>query len=204
VFSNHKVDPVREALEALQWDGQSRTLRFLADKLGADDTPYTEEVSRLIFAGGVWRALHPGCKFDDMPVLIGKQGGGKSTIVRLLNMNDEWYREVTTIEGKEGIEALQGGWVCEFSEMMAMTNIKEVEGVKAYVTRQSDHVRKAYGRFESDLKRRCVFIGTTNNERFLTDKTGNRRFYPVKVRVSGYDLLDQEDDLREYIRQCWA
>ena len=170
----------------------------------AEDDEYTAECSRLIFAGGVHRALKPGCKFDSMVVLVGGQGCGKSTIVRLLNVHEDWYKEVTTIDGKEGIEALSGSWVAEFSEMMAMTSIKEIEGVKAYITRQVDHVRKAYGRYESDLKRRCIFVGTTNNDRFLTDKTGNRRFFPVVVHSDGYDIGAREDEIREYICQCWA
>ena len=56
----------------------------------------------------------------------------------------------------------------------------------------------------TDHPRQCVFIGTTNKEQFLTDKTGNRRFYPIKVNQSGYDLFDHEDEIKEYIRQCWA
>lgn len=204
VFSTNIVDPVAKFLRALQWDGVPRVSRFLAEIMKADDDEYTAECSRLIFAGGVHRVLKPGCKFDSMVVLVGGQGCGKSTIVRLLNVHDDWYKEVTTIDGKEGIEALSGSWVTEFSEMMAMTSIKEIEGVKAYITRQVDHVRKAYGRYESDLKRRCIFVGTTNNDRFLTDKTGNRRFFPVTVHSDGYDIGAREAEIREYIVQCWA
>ena len=203
-FDSHKVNPVTELLESLQWDGIPRVERFLAEVLRCDDTPYTAECSRLIFAGGIHRAYRPGCKFDDMIVLVGGQGTGKSTVVRFLNMEDRFYSEIKTIDGKEGIEALRGVWIGEVAELMAMTRAKEVEAVKAYITTQADSYRPPYQRHVVTVPRRCVFVGTTNNPQFLTDKTGNRRFYPVRVNSNGYELLDNEKKISAYIRQCWA
>ena len=171
----------------------------------AEDSKYTREVSRLIFAGGINRLYDPGCKFDDVPVLIGTtQGEGKSSIVRWLALQDEFYSEVTEIEGQKGIEQLEGAWMCEIAELLALTKAKEQEAVKSYITRQKDKYRRPYDRQTTEYPRRCTFIGTTNNEQFLKDKTGNRRFYPVKVHSSGYWLFDHETECREYIRQCWA
>lgn len=203
-FNNHKVNPLLEILEALEWDGKPRVEQFLHDVMKADDNEYTRECSRLIFAGGVHRAYNPGCKFDDMIVLIGGQGTGKSTITRWLNIEDQFYQEVKTISGKEGIEAIRGVWIGEVSELMAMTRVKEAEAVKAYITSQKDSYRPPYQKNVQTVPRRCVFIGTTNNPQFLTDKTGNRRFYPVTVHSDGYALLDNEKIVREYIRQAWA
>ena len=203
-FHNHKVNPLLNLLESLKWDGKPRVEHFLHDIMKAEDNEYTRECSRLIFAGGIHRAYRPGCKYDDMIVLIGDQGTGKSTITRWLNIDDRWYQEIKTINGKEGIEAIRGVWIGEVSELMAMTRVKEAEAVKAYITSQKDSYRPPYQKNVQTIPRRCVFIGTTNNPQFLTDKTGNRRFYPVRVNSDGYKLLDNEKLVREYISQAWA
>ena len=203
-FSNNKVNPLLQILEKLEWDGKPRIEHFLHDVMKAEDSDYTREASRLIFAGGIHRAYEPGCKFDDMIVLIGGQGTGKTTITRWLNIQEEFYQEIKTISGKEGIEAIRGVWIGEVSELMAMTRVKEAEAVKAYITSQKDNYRPPYAKHTQTIPRRCIFVGTTNNPQFLTDKTGNRRFYPVKVNSDGYKLLDNEKEVREYIRQAWA
>ena len=203
-FQNHKQNPLLEILESLQWDGKPRVEHFLHDVMKAEDSEYTRECSRLIFAGGVHRAYRPGCKFDDMIVLIGDQGVGKSTIVRWLNMDDQFFREIKTISGKEGIEAIRGVWIGEVGELMAMTRVKEAEAVKAYITSQEDSYRPPYQKNVQTIPRRCVFIGTTNNPQFLTDKTGNRRFYPVKCYSQAYKMYENEQAIRAYIKQAWA
>ena len=205
VFGENKYHPIRQIIDSLEWDGKPRIHTFLHRWTKCDDTPYTREVSRLIFAGGIHRLYRPGCKFDDMPVLIGtKQGEGKSTLVRWLALQDEFFAEVTQFEGNVAIEQLSGAWICEVSELLAMTRTKEQEAVKSYLTRIKDHYREPYARRSEDRPRQCIFIGTTNKEQFLTDKTGNRRFYPVKVRSSGYEIFDHEEECRADIRQCWA
>lgn len=203
-FQMRTENPLITLLEGLKWDGKARIESFLNYATHCDDTPYTREVSRLIFAGGINRAYRPGCKFDDMVVLVGKQAKGKSTLVRWLAMEDHYFREIKTISGKEGIEAIRGAWICEFAELMAMTKVKEMEAVKAYITSQEDSYRMPYRRYVETIPRRCIFIGTTNSNQFLTDKTGNRRFYPVQCNLDGYDIFKREGELKEYIRQCWA
>ena len=145
-FADNKVNPLLNILDKLEWDGKPRIEHFLHDVMKADDSEYIRECSRLIFAGGIHRAYEPGCKFDDMIVLIGGQSAGKSTIVRWLNMEDEFFREIKTINGKEGIEAIRGVWIGEVAELMAMTRVKEAEAVKAYITSQEDSYRPPYGK----------------------------------------------------------
>ena len=203
-FNSHQVNPLTDLLNSLVWDGKPRIQSFLHDVLACDDTPYNREVSRLIFAGGIHRAFEPGCKFDDMVVLVGKQGCGKSTTVRWLSMNEDWFRELKVIGGRETVESMSGAWIVEMTELMAMTRVKEAEAIKAFVTAQEDTYRAPYDRYSQTRSRRCTFIGTTNNPLFLSDRTGNRRFYPVQCRSDGYEIRAHEKEIREYIAQCWA
>lgn len=205
IFNENKYNPVKDIIESVEWDGKSRIYTLLHKWLGVEDDEYSKEVSRLIFAGGIHRLYNPGCKFDDMPVLIGtKQGEGKSTFVSWLALKEEFFREVKEIEGQKGIEVLQGAWICEMSELLALTKAKEVEAVKSYITCRVDTYRKPYERRPTQNPRSCIFIGTTNKPEFLTDKTGNRRYYPVEVNCSGYDLFDNQKEVKADILQCWA
>ena len=197
--------PVKEELESIQWDGEPRIEKFLFDWMGAEDTPYTREASRLIFAGGINRLYEPGCKFDYLIVLIGaNQGEGKSTIVRWLALSDRWFGEVTVFEGKEAVEQLQGVWICEVSEMLAFHRAREQEMIKSFLSRPTDRYRRPYAERIEELPRQSILIGTTNNRNFLVDKTGNRRYVPVEVHMDAAQLYYLEKPCKEYIRQCWA
>lgn len=204
-FAERSYHPVKDLIENVKWDGIQRIPTLLIKWLKCADDAYTREVTRLIFAGGIHRIYRPGCKFDDVVILIGtKQGEGKSTFVRWLALNDTFFNEVNEFEGQKGIEATRGAWICELSELLALTKTKEVEAVKSFITRSEDVYRQPYDRRVSRFKRQCIFIGTTNKEQFLTDKTGNRRFYPIKINQNGYDLFDHEKEIRDDILQCWA
>ena len=205
LFHQREYNPIVDLIETFQWDGKNRIEGFLTRWMGAEDTPYIHEVSRLIFAGGINRLYNPGCKFDDVPVLVGtKQGEGKSTIIKWLALNEQWFSEVKKVDGADSIEALFGAWICEIPELSAFKRADDVESIKAFVTRTKDKYRKPYDRTPVEYPRRCIFVGTTNNAQFLSDKTGNRRFYPVTANSSGYDLYDHEQECKEYIRLCWA
>lgn len=205
LFAEREYHPIKQIIEAVEWDGVSRIQELFVKWLKCENTPYIREVTRLVFAGGIHRLYNAGCKFDDVAVLIGtKQGEGKSTFARWLAIQDEFFTEVTEIEGQKGIEAIEGAWICEIAELLAVTKSKEVEAVKSYITKLVDRYRRPFDRRTTDHKRQCVFIGTTNKEQFLTDKTGNRRWYPVKVNSSGYDLHDHKEEIQADILQAWA
>ena len=196
--------PIKKIIDSIEWDGISRVEKFLCEILNCDDTPYTREASRLIFAGGIHRAYNPGCKFESVIILIGTtQGEGKSNVIKWLAIDDKYYTDLATIEGNKGVEGINGKWICELSELKALKN-SDADSIKAFISRTSDYLRKAYKENEKDYPRQCVFIGTVNNEQFLTDRTGNRRFFPVKVHSNGYDIGAKETNIREYIKQCWA
>ena len=205
LFEARSYNPIIDIIEGVKWDGIERCEQFLNRWAKCEDSPYCREVSRLIFAGGIHRLYQPGTKFDDVPILIGtKQGEGKSTLVRFLAIADEYYGEVTQMEGTPAIEQLQGKWICEISELLALTKTKEQEAAKAYITRAFDKYRKPWDKNTVDLPRRCIFIGTSNNSNPLSDKSGNRRYYPIEVKSDGYEIFDHEEEIRDYIMQCWA
>lgn len=202
--------PIRDKIDSLVWDGVKRVENFLHKWLGAENTPYNRECSRLLFAGGINRAYCPGCKFDDVIVLIGSQGGGKSTICHWLALDEELYSGTKTISGQKGYESIQGKWIVEIEELLAtvandFSGMRSEEAVKAFITTQSDFYRKPYEKRPTDTPRRCIFIGTTNRTEFLTDKTGNRRWFPVTTHSKGGKYLhEHEKECKEYIAQCWA
>lgn len=204
-FDEKSYNPIKSLIEAEKWDGKERIPIMLTKWLKCDNSDYTKEVSRLIFAGGINRIYEPGCKFDDVPVLIGtNQGEGKSTFVRWLALKDDYFTEINDIEGQKGAEILQGAWICEIAELLALTRAKEVEAVKSFLSRSTDKYRIPYDKNVTAHKRQCIFIGTTNKLQFLTDKTGNRRFYPVLVHQNGFELYKHEKEVKADILQCWA
>lgn len=205
ILKINTYNPLKQRIESIKWDGTSRIETFLIKWMKVEDTPYSREVSRLIFAGGIHRLYEPGCKFDEMVVLIGtKQGEGKSTIVNWLALEDKYFREVSTIEGDKGKEILQGAWICEWSELRALTRSRDAETAKSYISSRIDTYRTPYSRHPEDRPRRCIFIGTTNKLEFLTDKTGNRRYLPLQVHSEAKDLYNNKDKVMYDIEQCWA
>ncbi|MGL6106414.1 VapE domain-containing protein, partial [Romboutsia sp.] len=198
VASKHSFHPIREYLNRVTWDGVERIETLFIDYLGAKDTYYTRQVSRKILAAAVNRVFEPGVKFDHMPVFVGKEGIGKSQI--LDKLGKDWYSDsINTVLGKEAYEQLQGAWIIEMAELSAVKKA-ETEAVKHFVSKREDIYRVAYGRRVEKFKRQCVFFGTTNEESFLKDKNGNRRFWPIKVgenprkKIVGEDLTNYERD----------
>ena len=196
-------NPLKELIEREPWDGVPRLDRFLIDIFHCDDERYTEEVSRMIFYGGISRLYNPGCKFDYMPIFIGAQGTYKSTLVKWLALEEKYFREISTIEGKDAMEILEGAWICEFAELLAMVRTREVEAMKGYISRTTDTFRRSYDRRVSHVPRSCIFIGTTNEEEFLVDKTGNRRYLPIKIRTKMGEFYGREEEIKNYILACW-
>lgn len=176
-----RFNDVQRYLEGLTWDGVPRLDTLFTDYLGAEDSLYTRAVSRKSFTAAVARAMEPGVKWDYMPILAGLQGLGKSTFLRL--MGKDWYSDsLTTFEGKDAMELIQGVWLNEVGELTGMSK-SESNAVKQFLSRTEDIYREAYGKRTMPYPRRCVFFGTTNDSEFLRDRTGNRRFWPIDVGI---------------------
>lgn len=193
--------PVREFLDNLPaWDGVPRVERLLVDYFGAEDCELTRAMTRKTLVAAIERIMNPGCKFDQMLILQGPQGIGKSTLWKKLA--DPWFSDsIRTMEGKEAYEQLKGIWIGEMGELTA-TKRSEVEAQKAFLSSQEDHYRPAYGRRIEKHKRQCILVGTTNEHEFLKDRTGNRRFWTVKLDTRGSKSVWALD--KETVEQIWA
>ncbi len=192
--------PIHSYLEELKWDGIERLDTLLIEHLGVKDSKYTRAVSRKFMCAAVARTFNPGCKFDYCLILEGSQGKGKSTFVKTLVGDGNWFGDdIPHLSGKEVIESIQGRWVIELSELQSFSK-SEIEHIKAFMSRTEDRARMAYGRRVQSYKRQTVFVGTTNDSEYLKDDTGNRRFWPVKCEI---DLVDF-DKLAVERDQIWA
>lgn len=201
VSGENRFHPVRDYLDGCEWDGTPRIESMLIDYLGAEDTPYTRAVTRKTMIAAVSRIYNPGCKFDYMLVLRGRQGMGKSALIH--KIGGRWYSDsFTTMQGKDSFDQLQGAWIIEVGELAGMKKA-EAEMVKLFISKQSDRFRPAYGRRTQDFPRQCIFVGTTNETAFLRDATGNRRFWvvdtPNPARLSVWDDLTQD-----MVSQLWG
>ena len=201
VAQENKFHPVRDYLDGCEWDGVPRVDTLLVDYLGAEDNEYTRAVTRKTLVAAVARIYRPGCKFDYMLTLRGQQGIGKSAI--LAKLGGPWFSDTfTTMQGKEAYEQVLGVWLVEVGELAGMKKA-EAESIKLYISKQTDRFRPAYGRRTQEFPRQCVFIGTTNEQQFLRDTTGNRRFWVVDTpNDPTHDLW--EELTPETVRLIWA
>ena len=187
-FSN-PFNPLVRHLDALEWDGRPRVDDWTVRLLGAPDDDLSRWTGRLLLAAMTRRARDPRCKFDIMIVLEGRQGTGKSTVPLILAGKDEWFSDATlfgpNMDDKRRAELLAGKWVNEVAELAGMGKTTSAE-LKSFIAKATDEFRPAYGRHRLTQPRHGILIGTTNESNYLRDRTGNRRYIPLKT--SGIDL----------------
>lgn len=192
--------PVRDYLASLPpWDGVPRLNEWLETYAGVEATPLTQAFARKVLCGAVRRVRKPGCKFDHVLVLNGPENLGKSRLLRALCPEGHWFGDQLRIgsDAKTVIEQSAGKWIIEMAEMIGAGR-REVEAVKHFITTQSDRARKAYARTETEVPRQFIMFGTSNEKRFLTSLTGNRRFWVVDAGKADVDALVKDRD------QLWA
>ena len=209
VATAHRYNPVQNFLEecASQWDGNKYIENLLPNYLGVEKNEYTTECLKLFMLGAISRIYHPGCKFDYVLVLVGGQGIGKSSFIKALAGNEAYYNDnFNTIEGDKACEKLNGIWIAEMAELMATKKAKDVEAFKSFVTSQYDKYRPPYGRRTENRPRMCVFAATTNNDHFMTDRTGNRRYLPIKTNQDNVKININKNWIATLatFRQAWG
>lgn len=198
VLKRHATHPVREYLQSLKWDGTARIDTLLIDYFDVEDTLYHRAVMRKSLVAAVARVMRPGIKYDYMLVLKGPQGYRKSMFIDILG--GEWYSDtLTTMEGKDAYEQVQGSWIIEVAELATMNKV-QVESCKHFISKRKDRFRGAWKRNTATVYRQCIFIGTTNKDGFLRDATGGRRFWPVEVQKK----LMKVETLKKQRDQIWA
>lgn len=196
--------PIKDYLESLTWDGVPRLGSLFVEVMGAEDTPLYRRLPEMIFTTACRRIYEPGAKFDYFIILTGPEGCGKSSLFSI--MGGKWFSDsVNTIEGKEGMQSVQGSWIIEMPELTS-TKRSETVAVKSFVSRQTDRYRAAYGRRTEEHPRQCVMVGTTNEDLFLRGiATGNRRSPVVEIKP---ELRKPLPPVRQWVSdfrdQLWA
>lgn len=185
-------------LESLKWDGTKRVETFLGNFFGCEDNEYNRSVSCYLWTALAGRVLVPGVKADMVPVLIGLQGIGKSFGIEEMVPSPDHYESINLLERDADMSRrMRGKLVMEIGELKGLHS-RDMETIKEFVTRRYESWVPKYNEFARKYPRRGIFIGTTNQEEFLADSTGNRRWLPVRggqVNVNG---------IREFRLQLWA
>jgi predicted P-loop ATPase len=188
VATESRFHPVRDYLDALAWDGQFRLTDWLTDYLGVKKSEYAMLAGRLFLIGMVARVYQPGCQMRFVPILEGPQFRGKSSALRILG--GEWFGDTTLdLNNKDTYQLVQGRWLYEIGELDAF-NRTEATRVKAFVSSQIDRFRAPYERAPRDWPRQGVFVGTTNQDEYFKDTTGNTRYWPFRVEEDDSINLD--------------
>lgn len=197
VAFRNRYHPVREYLDGLSWDRKPRIRTMFETYFGAPPGDYAARVGEIFLTGAVARIYEPGVKVDTMVVFEGAQGAGKTRVTREL-FSPPWYAEaMESPASKDFYQSLAGKWGIEIGEMESFSKA-EVNKVKQALSAQADTYRPSYGRYAKSFPRQCVFVGTTNDDHYLRDPTGARRFLPV--RVSGVKV----EEVGRVRDQLWA
>jgi len=199
---NRAFHPIRDFLNGLIWDQEKRVDTLFIDYFGLSDSAYAREAARKVLCGAVARVFEPGCKFDLVPVIVGEEGIYKSTFWKRLG--GKWFSDTFfKVEGKEGLEQIQGAWIIEIAELAGLRK-SDAESVKHFLTKQIDQFRAAYAHVSETHARQCIFVGTTNIRDFLKDPTGNRRFLPIMSNPERTTKSVDTDLVGDEIKQIWA
>ena len=187
----NRRNPVKEYFENLKWDGTPRVKDYMHTVYGATKTSYVTEVSKNFFLAIVARILDPGCKFDHMIILEGKQGIKKSMSLKALATEEFYWDCSESMDSKDFVRGLKGKMIVEISELNSILK-SDTEMVKKTLSCSIDEYVEKYETEIVTIPRTCVLVGTTNEKEYLKDTTGNRRFWPIRV--------EKEADL-EYIKE---
>ncbi|WP_236000276.1 VapE domain-containing protein [Bradyrhizobium uaiense] len=197
IADKHKKHQVRDYLNALQWDGIERLPLLATRYFGTEQTLYTCAVGVKFMIGAVARIMKPGCKMDNAVILEGAQGKLKSSSIAALAGSDWFTDELPDLQTKDAAIQLTGKWIIEVSELSALKR-SDVETIKKFMSRSNDRYRAPYEKIASDHLRQSVFVATTNDEQYLKDQTGNRRFWPLACGTIDVEAIKRDRD------QLWA
>lgn len=188
-FHAHRMmrNEPKQWLNNLEWDKFPRIANFFVDCMGAESSIYMSAIGHNFWVGMVARIFSPGCQNDHMVVLEGPQNTGKTSALRIIG--GRWYVELSeSLQSKDFFMVLNGRMIVEIAELDAF-NRAEVTRIKQVISCPIDSYRLPYARRGGDYARTCVFVGTTNEDNYLRDATGARRFWPVKCNKIDLQLI---------------
>lgn len=193
VARQRAYDPLRDWLTGLKWDGTDRVTDFFSTYYGAEgDVDHLKRISVCFLVSCAARTMEPGCEVHTVPILIGAQGAGKSRSLKALGA--PYFTDTGLIIGdKDSRMLIASKWIVELAELASVRNA-DIEKVKNFVSQAADDFRPPYGHVMESFLRRCVFVGTTNHEDVLTDWTGNRRWWPIKVTKADVEGIARDRD----------
>lgn len=205
---DNSYHPVKQYLESLEWDGVPRVETMFTTFLSAKDCELYHVYAKLFMIAAIKRVYKPGCKFDNMLVLQGEQGNGKSTFCEKLAVNDKWYNDNIIIadRDKDSLLYMQDAWIVIMDELDAW-NKADSNAAKGFMSKRSDKFRAPYAQNSEEHPRHCVFIGNTNDETFLKDSTAitERRYWVIKTEGNWETSRDKIKLMTpEMIDQLWA
>lgn len=189
--------PVRSYLESVEpWDAKARLDTWLARYFGVKQSEYSKAVGVMWAISAVARVLRPGEKVDTMLILEGEQGTGKSSGLAALVPQADWYSDtpIDLRHKQDAFQVLQGKWLYEIGELHSFRG-QDATRIKNFLSASSDNYRASYGKRNRTYPRHCVFAGTTNERQYLTDKSGNRRFWPVTCAKVDVEAIKRDRDL---------
>jgi predicted P-loop ATPase len=200
VAERNAYHPVRTYLRELRWDARQRLPDVLATHFSCASTPYTRAIGVRWFIQAIARVMLPGCQADCTLVLESpQQGWYKTSAFRELVPVREWYSDTgIEIGNKDSMQTLHGVWIYGLDELDSLSR-SEITRAKTFLTQTVDRFRPPFGKRPRDFRRQNVFVGSTNSTEYLTDKTGNRRFWPGRLlRPIDLDAIRRDRD------QLWA
>ena len=196
VAQRARFHPVRDYLRGLTWDATPRLNTWLSTYLGTAQTAYEQAIGVRWMISAVARVMRPGCQADHVMALEGPTGRGKSSALYVLA--NPWFSDDDLqIGSAEAAKSLRGVWIQELGELPRMTS-RNGDALKAFITRRQDHYRDSYGHRAQNFPRRSVFAGTTEDDQYLADPRGGRRWWGVRVGAIDLDALKRDRD------QLWA
>ena len=162
--------------------------------LGTADPLHAAFLRKTLIAA-VARALKPGCKVDTALIFTGGQGLGKSTFWSILT--GEFFCDSLSGQTSDTDEKIKlySAWIHEWAELEQVFKRKETSQVKAFLSATHDTFRMPWGRSAEKFPRHSIVVGTTNEDDFLSDATGSRRYWVIqlKQRVC-LELLERDRD----------
>ncbi len=206
IASKYTFHPIKEYLLSLTWDGESRLEGWTVKYLGAKDTRYNRLAGRYFLLSLVARGLKPGCKMDQIFILEGEQGRGKSTALKIL-AGEEWFTDTpVNLEWKDFFLESRGKWIIELAELDALLK-SEPSLIKNRLSSSVDRFRPPYARKAIDVPRSFILTGTTNIYEYIKDPTGGRRFIPIRtgrIDLRGLEIVREQLLAEAVWRYFWG